>query len=59
LHQTNIKKLIESINAIRGELIKVVSEAGSYKEGFKKFMNMKHFGSFEQMRVEMELRYKA
>lgn len=50
---------MECIAEIEGELIRVVSPAPNIKESIHKFFNLKLFGSFEQMRVEMELRYKA
>ena len=54
-----LTKLFESIQSIEGDLIRVISEAPTYKEGIRRFFDDKLFGSFEQMRVEMELRYKA
>ena len=54
-----LSKLIECVTDIEGELIKVVSDAPTTKEAIHKYFNIKLFGSFEQMRVEMEIRYKA
>lgn len=54
-----MSKLFESIQDIEGELIKVVSDSPNFKEGIRKFLSIRHFGSFESMRVEMELKYKA
>lgn len=54
-----LSKLMECISDIEGELLRVISPAPSTRESITKFFNLKLFGSFEQMRVEMELRYKA
>jgi hypothetical protein len=53
-----VNRLLESIADIEGDLIQAISKT-TYKDLVKKFFNMKTFGTFEQMRVEMELRYKA
>jgi hypothetical protein len=37
----------------------VLSDADSIREQIDRFLHCKVFGSFEQMRVEMELKYKA
>ncbi len=50
---------MQQVLDLEGDLIKVVSEAPTAKEKLNKFFNLKLFGSFEQMRVEMEIRYKA
>lgn len=55
----NLSLLMEQVLEVEGDLIKVVSEAPNLKEKFDKFFHLKLFGSFEQMRVEMEIRYKA
>ena len=39
-------------------MIQAISKT-NYKESVRKFFRNKTFGTFEQMRVEMELRYKA
>ena len=53
-----VNKWLEAIADLEGDLIQSVSKTNS-KDSVKKFFNSKTFGTFEQMRVEMELRYKA
>jgi hypothetical protein len=49
---------MQSIDQIEGELILSLADT-DFKTKVNRFFNNKVFGSFEQMRVEMEMRYKA
>ena len=50
--------MMETLIDIEGELLSQTMK-GLFKENMKKFMNLKTFGTIEQMRIEMELRFKA
>jgi hypothetical protein len=53
-----VGKLIETLQVIEGDLILSQSASG-LKEKVHHFFNDKTFGTIEQMRIELELRYKA
>jgi hypothetical protein len=54
----NLGKLIACLSEIEGDLSREVNDT-DIRDSVRKFFNSKLFGTFEQMRVEMELRFKA
>ena len=54
----NVQKMMETLIDIEGELLSQTMK-GLFKENMYKFMRLKTFGTIEQMRIEMELRFKA
>jgi len=54
----NVGRLMETLIEIEGDLLSQTMKS-TLKENMKKFMNLKTFGTIEQMRIEMELRFKA
>lgn len=50
--------LMDALLDIEGDMIKATTDV-PIKEKVKRFFNTKTFGTFEQFRVEMQLRYKA
>jgi hypothetical protein len=53
-----VGKLLDTLLEIEGDLHLAMAKT-SLKDSVRKFFKVKTFGTFEQMRVEMELRYKA
>lgn len=53
-----LAKLIELLVECENHLNRIFQNL-PWKESIKRFLNEKTFGTVEQMRVEMEIRYKA
>ena len=53
-----LSKLVDSLIDCENHLSKISAKT-NLKQTVHRFFNEKTFGTFEQMRIEMELRYKA
>ena len=56
--KTKLGKLADSLMDCETHISKMFAKC-TLKESIHRFFNEKTFGTFEQMRIEMELRYKA